>query len=296
MRKFWQTVAMALLLAVCMNCAAVAEMGYDWSDTYNAYYLVYDSGDLRDWSRTDYAGNEGMLLYMYDGQAEVSVSLQERSDAPTLDDLADQQLQYVHMYGEVTCEDVRSDWYAAWDSLRPGMKMTYTYTFGRVEADQQYDVVKYMAALNDDKYLMIDVMAQAGAAASVAAELETGFLAGLTVDSFPVSGGASAYLTGVNEKDGKVYLTLQPFEVIKGDSGTYGIQTVGEPQVLPMSSDARMLAPEDENTGILADVAITERAISSFIDGYRLRSGKDCVFNLLLSDDEVRWMTYSYLY
>lgn len=296
MKKIRLAAAMALLLAVTLCCAAFAEMDYDWSSTYNAYYLAYDESAVQGWSRTDYAGNEGMLLYMYDDLSEVSVSLQERSDAPTLDDLADLQLQYVNMYGELTREAKREDWYAAWEQNLPGMKLSYSYTFGRDADDMQFDVVKYLAAINDDKYLMVEVVDRSGDVDGLTARLEGGFLTKLTVDSFAVSGGTSAYLTGANEKDGSVYLTLQLFEVVKDEGSTeYSIVT-GETQVLKMCDGARMLAPKTENTGILADIEISADAINSFIDGYRMANGKDCVFNLLLSGGDVRWMTYSYLY
>ena len=77
---------------------------------------------------------------------------------------------------------------------------------------------------------------------------------------------------------------------------SYNVQVTGEPQVVPMGKEARMLAPADQNTGMLTDVEISERAIRSFMDGYRMINGDDCVFNLLFNDGEVRWMTYSYLY
>lgn len=288
--------ALTLLMMLSLCAAAFAEEEYDWSSTYNAYYPVYDESAVKNWSRTDYAGNEGMLLYMYDDQTEVSVSLQERSESPTLEDLADLQLQYVDLYGELVGEAERTDWYAAWDQQNPGMKLTYAYSLGRSGGNMQFEVAKYMAVLNDDKYLMVEVVDHSGDMDAVAARLEGGFLSGLTVDSFAVSGGSSAYLTGADEKDGEVYLTLLLFEVVEDeDNGEYRIVT-GETQVLQMSPDARLLAPRTENTGILADIEISADEINSFVDGYRMNHGKDCVFNMLLSDGQVRWMTYSYIY
>lgn len=286
--------AMALLLAVSGLDASAME--YDWSGTYNAYYLVYDADSVKGWNCTDYAGNEGMLLYMNDGAAEVSVSLQERSDAPTLKDLAEDQLEYVSMYGEIVQAATYDDWYAAWDASQPGMKMRYSYTFGRSADDGEFEVVKYMAVLNDDKYLMIEIADASGDVEAVAARLEGGFLAGLSVNSFAVSGGFSAFLTGADEKDGIIYLTLQLFEVAMDESGVgYSIIPL-DVQVLPLSADARIMAPKDSDIGMLANVEITGKDISGFIDGYRHQNGDDCVFNLLLSDGEIRWMEYAYLY
>lgn len=293
MKKLW--IGLLVALSLIAGMAAQAEQ-YD-GFAYTAYYLEYDQADVENWMVTDYAENEGMLMYMHGVSTEVTVSLQSRSDYPTLDDLAEAQLDLVKAYGTLTKDAAGADWYASWDKTQPGRKLTYSYAFTRTTDDAVYDVVKYMAVLDDDHYLLVDVVDRSGDVERVAAQLEGGFLKGLSVASFPVTGSSSAYLTSADEKDGVVYLTLQPYDVVLSEDGlSYSVQVSGEPQVVAMSPDARMLAPVDQNTGMLADIEISEDAIRSFMDGYRMQNGDDCVFNLLFSDGAVRWMTYSYLF
>lgn len=292
MKKIWMSVMMALCLLMGTASADQYE-GF----TYTAYYPQYVQDDGANWMVTDYAVNEGVLLYMHGVASEVTVSLQSRAAYPGLEELAAAQLELVQNYGALTQSAAVSDWYAAWDDTQAGRKMRFSYKFLRGSDDAVYDVIQYMAVLNDDHYLLVDVVDRSGDAERVAAELEGGFLRSLQVGSFSVTGSTSAFLTGVNEKDGTVYLTLQPYDVQLSEDGMgYSVQVTGEPLVVPMGQDARMLAPVDQNTGMLADIEISERAIRSFMDGYRMINGDDCVFNLLFSDGTVRWMTYSYLY
>ena len=293
MKKIWTAVMIALCLLLSISAGAEQYDGF----AYTAYYPVYDNAAVENWMATDYAVNEGGLLYMHGVSTEVTVSLQSRSAYPTLEELADAQLALVQNYGTLTRNAEGDDWYAAWDQSQPGRKMSFSYKFSRGTDDAVYDVAQYMAVLNDDYYLLVDVVDRSGDAERVTAQLEGGFLKGLTVGEFAVTGSSSAYLTGADEKDGTVYLTLQPYEVqLSEDGWNYSVQASGEPIVAAMSAEARMLAPVDQNTGMLADIGISEAEIRSFMDGYRMQNGDDCVFNLLFSNGEIRWMTYSYLY
>lgn len=293
MKKLWMSVAVALCLL--LGATALAE-SYD-GFSYNAYYPEYDASGLSGWTATDYADTDGMLLYMHSENAELTVSLQDRSDAPTLQDLATAQLQSVSSYGTITKEAQQQDWYAAWKQNEAGCRLSYSYTFGRTPDATVYDVVKYMAVLDDDKYVMIELVDRSGDVETAAARLESGFLQSLTVNSFAVTGSASAFLTSADEKDGVVYLTLQTFEVVTNDEGTdYQVQVTGQSEVVELSADARVLAPMDRNTGMLSDIGISAEEINDFMDGYRDENGDDCVFNILFSDGKVRWMTYSYLF
>lgn len=293
MKKMWMCIALTLCLL--LSAVALAE-SYD-GFSYKAYYPEYDESALNGWTATDYADTDGMLLYMHSENAELTVSLQDRSDAPTVQDLADAQLESVSSYGTITREAERRDWYAAWEQNDAGCRLSYSYTFGRTPDATVYDVVKYMAVLDDDKYVMIELVDRSGDVEAAAARLESGFLQSLTVDSFDVTGSASAYLTSADEKDGVVYLTLQTFEVVTNEDGTdYEVQVTGQPEVVELSADARVLAPADRNTGMLSDIGISGKAINEFMDGYREENGDDCVFNILFSDGKVRWMTYSYLF
>lgn len=293
MMKRWLSALAALLLAVSMSAAAE----YDWSATYDAYYVTYDAATVKEYQCVAYAESDGVLLYMHDDMTEVNVSTVLRSDAAGIDDLAALQLKYVAEYGQVIGEPQQQDWYAPWDGTQPGCRLSYRFTYGVTGDDTMYDVVKYMAVLNDDKYVMVEVLDCSGDMQRVTQALESGFLPGLGVASFPVSGGGSAYLIGADEREGDVFLTLQPYEVVLDEATLrYEVKVSGEPQVLRLHADARIMAPVDENTGMLADVECTEKAIRSFIDGYRTFNGEDCVFNILLSGGQVRWMTYSYIY
>lgn len=291
--KRWLSVVLALLLVVSMTVLAEG----DPSGTYNAYYVVYDEGSVREYARAEYAESDGVLLYMYYDGTEVNVSMPMRSDAATVDDLAEMQLKQVESYGEVVGESSVEDWYAPWDAVRPGRKLTYSFSYGMGENDMVFDVVKYMAVLNDDKYVMVELLDQSGDVQGAAARLEGGFLPSLQVLSFPVDGGGSAYLTGAEEREGKVYLTLQPYDVVLDENTLqHHVRLQGDAQVVPLSAEACVMAPQGEDTGMLKRVENSAAAIRSFMEEYRSLNGEDCVFNLLLSGGEVRWMTYSYLY
>lgn len=289
-------ILISMMIVLCLLMGSACADQYE-GFTYTAYYPQYAQADVENWMVTDYAVNEGVLLYMHGVATEVTVSLQSRAAYPGLDELATAQLELVQNYGALTKNAVLADWYCAWDDTQAGQKMSFSYKFLRGTDDAVYDVTQYMAVLNDDYYLLVDVVDRSGDPERVAAQLEGGFLAGLRVGSFPVTGSASAFLTGADEKDGTVYLTLQPYDVQLSEDGLeYSVVVTGDVQVVPMGKDARMLAPVDQNTGMLADIEISASAIRSFMDGYRMTNGDDCVFNLLFSDGEVRWMTYSYLY
>jgi len=293
MKKIWMSVVIALCMLLSMAASAEQYDGF----AYTAYYPVYDDASVENWMATDYAVNEGVLLYMHGVATEVTVSLQSRSAYPMLNDLAEAQLALVQHYGTLTRNAESGDWYAAWDQTQPGRKQSFSYKFSRGTDDAVFDVAQYMAVLNDDYYLLVDVVDRSGDVERVTAQLEGGFLKELTVGAFPVTGSSSAYLTSADEKNGVVYLTLQPYEVQLSEDGmNYSVQVSGEPLVAAVSAEARILAPVDQNTGMLADIGISEAEIRSFMDGYRMQNGDDCVFNLLFSNGEVRWMTYSYLY
>lgn len=293
MKKRWRIAL--LLLVLLLPAACIAEDAPDWSTAYDAYYLNYDAGSLSGWEQTAYADREGVLLYMHRDGTEVSVSLQERSVYPTLENLAEMQLAYVESYGSLVGTAEQQAWSAPWNAEEHGLRLAYSYTFARSEADAVYSVVKYMAGLDDSRYLMVEVTDRSGGDA--AAELEGGFLRGLSVGSFSVSGNSSAFLTGAEERDGTVYVMLQPYEVRLSEDGTeYSVSAAGDAVSAKVSPEARIMAPADRNTGMLADIGCTAEAINGFVEAYRSANGGDCAFTILHSAGVVRWMTYSYLY
>lgn len=287
--------AMVVLAVLGMSLGAAAEQ-YD-GFSYEAHYVTYDRAAVEGWTAMDYAETTGVLLSMYSDTAEVSVSLMARSDAPTLDALAEQQVASVSSYGTVLSNVEKGAWYAPWLDSEPGLRAAYSYAFLDGTGEDVYQVVDYMAPLDDDNYVLVRLTDRSGDVERTASALEAGLLEGFGIGSFSVTGSVSAYLTGASEKDGQVYLTLQPFEVeMDEDQLDYSVKITGETQVTPLSPEARMLAPQGGDLGMLQDVTLTADAINAFIDGYRSSNGTDCVFNILMSDGMARWITYSYLY
>lgn len=285
----------AALLCLWMGFGAQAEQ-YD-GYSYNAHFVTYDSEVVDDWSVMDYAETGGVLLSMYKETAEVSVSLAEVSEAPTLDELVEQQIAGVGSYATILSDVVRDEWYAPWLESDPGCRIAYSYAFEGSAGDSIYHVVSYMAQLDDDYYVVVKLTDWSDDVEAEASALEAGLLESFGIDEFTVTGSVSAYLTRADESDGRVYLTLQPFTVtLSADQLDYSIEVSGDTQVVPLSADARVMVPADDDSGMLENVALTADAIGSFIDGYQAKNGKDCVFNVLLSGDEARWVAYSYLY
>ncbi len=292
MSGVWMVLA---LTALWMAAGARAEQ-YD-GFTYEARYVTYDDAAVEGWTVMDYAETTGVLLSMHSDTAEVSVSVMDRSDAPTLDELVAQRVTGVSSYATILSDVARDDWYAPWLDSEPGCRVAYSYAFLNGAADSVYQVVNYMAPLDDENYVVVELTDWSGDGEATASRLEAGLMESFGIGTFTVTGSVSAFLTGAEERDGQVYLTLQPFDVqMTEDQLDYDVVVSGETQVAPLSAEARLMAPTTGDPGLLQDVALTADAINSFVDGYRAENGQDCVFNVLMSDGQARWVTYSYLY
>lgn len=293
MKKYARRVCALVLAALCL-CAGASAEHYD-GFSYDCHYVIYDAPALAGWGVMEYAEYSGVLMSMYSDTAEVSVQLAEKSDTPTLDDLASQRLRAVDSYGMIVTGAEQTEWYAPWLDSEPGMRLTYTYAFEGGEGI--YQVADYMAPLNDQQFVVVELTDRSGDIRVASASLESGFLESFSIGSFTVNGSMSAYLTDASEQNGKMALTLQPFDVqLSEDQFDYSVTVTGDPVTLTVADDARLLAPAGDDSGLLAALPLTAQAADAFIAGYRAQNGKDCIFNVLLCDGEIRWMTYSYLY
>lgn len=297
MKKCRASVVWMVVALMCLGMVAGAQAEQYDGFSYEAHYVTYDDAAVEGWTVMDYAETTGVLLSMHSNAAEVSVSVLDRSDAPTLDELVEQRVSSVSSYATILSEVARDDWYAPWLDSVSGCRIAYSYTFLSGAGDNVYQVVTYMAPLDDESYVVVELTDWSGDVEATASALEAGLLESFGIGTFSVTGSVGAFLTGAEERDGQVYLTLQPFDVqMTEDQLDYDVVVSGETQVVALSDDARLLAPMTGDPGLLQDVALTADAINSFVDGYRAENGKDCVFNVLMSDGLARWVTYSYLY
>ena len=235
MKRVWCLILLAALLI-----SAGAETRFE-GDIYQAFRLDYRSVLPEGWEVLSYVEPEGLLLSAFCGELELTVSVDEAKSSCA--ELINERLNGVSRYGKVLSRG--SVEACAFAGLEDGALTNYSWRLLRDEADTDgYETVLYAGRINDG-YMLTMTLSSWGETGSLS-ELGRRFAEGLRLEKTYISSEYTAFLVGCEEKDGRVYLTVDYCDMAyeNGFEMAYATNMDETEYTYALSPDAEVWLPE----------------------------------------------------